>query len=440
MSAFTWSDTSAQKKTFAGRGDRNREKLADVVEVVQFPGPKDYGEYRFIGGPAGTALHWLNTKAKPKPGEKKGKVNSFPKACLGFNAVEAVVDAPEKCPYCTLLENNPRVELRQNVIDRKIQEAGEPRKAKPPTKFERKKRDMLGGSYRFKESKDSPSWTPVRVLTVNPSIGKQLGEITSLNRHVIKGKKQEIGPDHVRYGYDVMVKHNPKADSPNDIYKTQKGEIQRLTEEELEYLLWQLPEHKCETEAEAKKEAKRVMPWLVNREGEYLFPDAQGDGKKDRKNRHKDKFDEDDDEDMEEDDDSDDDDDDDDRRGKSKKSKSKKSNWDEDEDDEDEDDDNDSDDDDDDDEEDDRRSKSKKNKSKSSSKSKSKRSRDDDDDDEEDEDDGKPPFDTDDDDEEEERPRKSKSSKPKSSGKVKTKSKSRRSAKPSLRFKSSIRM
>lgn len=435
MSKFDWSNGG---KTF-NQNSGNRSKLSDSVEVVEYP-KKGYGAYRFMGNPRGTAMHWLTTLAKPKPGEKKARLVSFPKVCLGLDPDTMEIDA-SKCPYCSMLEHNPRIELRQNVIDRKLQE-NEPRNTGKFTKLEAKLSDWNDGKFHIKEGKDIGKWTPVRVLTITPAVGNGITEITSLNTHKTKdGTKKAFGPEHLRFGFDVMIKYDKDASSPSKMYLVQKGDINPLTEEEKEYPIWDIPEHSPEDEKTAEKEAKRIKPYLTNREGELLFPDAKSESKSKKKNNYKDEFDED--EDMEEDDD-------DDRSSKKSKSKSKLKKWDDDDDDESDEDseDEDSEDEEDEDEEDEDERPSKKSKSKakekSSSKSKSKDWDDDDaDDDDDDDDDDEPPFDVDDEDDEEdededERPSRSKlksKSKSKSKSKPKSKMKSKRNAAKPLKIK-----
>lgn len=337
---FNWSN----KGTFSSRNNK-QPKLADSVDVVEFP-DGEYGAYRFGGEPKLRAVHWISTLGKRKDGKGKKK-NTFPKLCLGFDPETGEVNA-EKCPYCTVLEIVPRIEAWQNVIDREAQE-NEPRNAKPPTKKEQKLVSIHGGKYRVKEGKGKGGWTPWKVLTVIPAIGNPLGEIAGLNKHKVKGEKVECGPDHTRYGFDVMIKYDEKA-PPKDKYKVQKGDIKPLTEEELAFPLWAFPDEEVEKEKDALKEAKRVKPFLCNYEGELIFgadsDEDEDDGKKKKKkNQYKDNFDED--EDLEGDDDEDEDEDedeDDDRSSKKSKSKTKakskkSSDWDDDEDEDDDDDD-----------------------------------------------------------------------------------------------------
>lgn len=408
------------------RGDR--QKISDSVEML--PLANSWTTVRMVGKAVTIALHWLNTKpGKPKEGQKpKTKPNSFPKPCHGTFIADdgsTQIDAT-KCPYCKELEHYPRLEAFQNVISRKLQE-DEPRKKGKPTRYERKKRKLLAGVAFYKEDKESEAWTPVRMVRVTSSLGKKISEIASLNtRKGADGVKKAYGPDHSKYGFDLMLKYDENAASPNDMYSAQKGERTSLSEEELEYLRWSISTEIKETLAEAQKEAKRIKPYLCDRQGNLTFPELAEEGKKkgkkDSHGKYRDQFDEDEDD----EDDEDEDDDDDDRRSKkskskkSKKSKGKSKRRDDDENDESDDDDDQfdegtDDDDDDDDDEDDRRSR------KSSKKSKSKkRSRDEDDEDESDEDD----EDEDDDDDRRSRIRKAKLAKAKA--KLKSKGKKRR--------------
>ena len=104
-----------------------RENLADSVDIVKYPDSDEYGAYRFVGEPVLAAYHWFSTVRTPK-GSKKPKISHFSKACVGFDPATGEIDA-SKCAYCGL-DNAPRVEARQNVLDRELQQ-NEPRNAKP---------------------------------------------------------------------------------------------------------------------------------------------------------------------------------------------------------------------------------------------------------------------------------------------------------------------
>jgi len=372
---------------------------------------------RFVGRTVVKAVHWLNTIPKPKKGEKPSrKPASFPKPCLGAYIADdgsTQIDA-KKCPYCSVLEDNPRLEAFVNAIDRDVQE-NPPKRMGKPTRYEKKKQKLSGGVAFYKEDKDTELWTPVRLVRVTPSLARKISEIAGLNTRKTSEGKKAFGPEHPKFGFDLLLKFDKDAKAAGDMYSAQKAEKSKLSEEEASFARWAVPEEKGESEQEAEKEAKRIKPYLCDREMELKFPDenrkAKKGGDSDKHKKYRDQFDEDD---EDEDDDEDDrksskkkrnrfeDDDDDDRP--SKKSKSKKRSRDDDEDEDEDDFDEDTDDEDEDDDDDDRRS-SKKSKSKKSSK---KRSRDDDDE-EDDEDE-----DEEDDDEDEEDDRRSKKSSKKS--------------------------
>ena len=242
-----------------------RENLADSVDIVKYPDSDEYGAYRFVGEPVLAAYHWFSTVRTPK-GSKKPKISHFSKACVGFDPATGEIDA-SKCAYCGL-DNAPRVEARQNVLDRELQQ-NEPRNAKPLSPTEKKFREWNGGKHRIKDGVKKGGYTCARVLKVTPAIGNPVAEITSLNKHKNKktGEKEAYGPNHPRYGFDVMIRFD-KNEAPAKMYSVQKGEVTPLTDEEKEIALWDIPVHKCEDAATAKKEAEKMKKFLCNREGE----------------------------------------------------------------------------------------------------------------------------------------------------------------------------
>lgn len=301
MSKFNWGN----KSNFSQNS--KREQLSDTVEVVKYPDADEYGAYRFVGEPVLAAYHWFSTMREVK-GSKKPKISHFAKACVGFDPATGEVNA-EKCAYCQL-DSSPRIEARQNVIDRELQ-ANEPRNAKPLSSTEKKYQEWNGGKFRIKDGPKKGGYTSARVLKVTPAIGNPVAEITSLNKHKNKktGDREAYGPNHPRYGFDVMIRFD-KDEAPAKMYSVQKGEVTPLTEEEKAIALWRIPEHKAEDEATAKKEAAKMKKFLCTREGELLFPEEAKGGKK--RNQFEDNFDAD--EDMEDEDD---------KKKKKKKSKSR---------------------------------------------------------------------------------------------------------------------
>lgn len=326
-------------------GKEKAPMLSDLAETVNFKDGKAH-TLRAIGPARRVARHWFTVL------NKEGKEARFPKLCLAYNSDSGEFDG--KCPYCDIDPGTPRVEVHQNFIERKYQEDA-PRKPKPPSRAEREVVKHFGEKMFLKESKDSESWTPVRLAGLSTSPARKIADYTEVNKRKTEDGTQVFGPNHPRYGFDVIIKFN-KDRSPAEQYSVMKGENTKLTDEERKYLRWPLDLEKPDTLKEAKVEAERIKKKLAGAEDESDDDDDDDDKPKKSKGKKKSRQVDVEDEDF-------DDDDEDDAPKKKKKSKSR----DEDEDDEDED-------------EDDRPKK----------KSKSKKRRDDDDDDEDDEDEDEP--------------------------------------------------
>lgn len=339
-----------------------QERMSEHVEMLQLS--KKWTTARMVGKSVVKYSHWFSVR------DSEGKKVRFPKPCHGaFIADDGKVQInAKKCPYCSICETEPTAEVFVNVIAR-AEQKNEPRRKGKPTRYERKKQKLAEGVAFYKESKDTEMWTPMRGLRVTTSLGRKISELASLNTRKIDGVKQSFGPDHPKYGFNLLIRYDENAASPNDMYSAQKGELTKLTPEELEYLRWHFPMEIAESRAEAIKEANNLKPRMIDAKGKPVFPELanEASGKKKKKGDHgkyRDQF----------DDDDDAEDDDDDRRS-SKKSKSKKGRDEDEDDDDDFDDGIDEDGEEDDDDDDDDRS------SKKSKKSKSQKSRDDDDDD-----------------------------------------------------------
>lgn len=293
-----WTDTK-QWKT----GNNDQPRMSDQAELLDLSDGK-YHTVRFVGKPSIIAQHWLNTLAK-EGGKSKKAVNNFPKMCHGLvinKDGKAEIEA-EKCAYCTVLEHTPTIEVWINVIDRKIQE-NEPKKKAKHTRAEREKKKLNGMTAFFMEDIDSESWTPMRAMRITPSVGRKISEIASLNTRKVDGVRKAFNPDHSKYGFDLMIKYDSKANSASEMYSIQKGENTALEENEIAYLRWDLSLENTEKPADAAAEAKRTKKFLCNRAGEPTFPDllAEGGAKKKKADhsRYEDNFDEDDDTDDDE--------------------------------------------------------------------------------------------------------------------------------------------
>ena len=332
-------------------GSKDKLKMDDLVDLYQLSSEakNTWVNLRFLPTdmlPVKT--HWIKILA----GKEKKEVK-IPKLCVSFDPdAEGTPKEGTHCPYCELTQGGEdstcqtSVAYYANAIIRDIQE-DEPRKKVKPTTKERKS-GMI--------EKGSKAWTPVRVVRMPNGLAGKLDGLTE--RNIVKSKNKKINGkvfpiDHEKYGIDIAIKYDPKA-AGAEKYQLDKGERSPLTEEEQEYLYWDLSDDLyeklgLESTDEAKKEFKRLD--FVG--GEEIDDDEDEDDDDDddigfasKKKKGKKRRPVDDDDDDDEDDDDDDEDDDEPVRKKKKKpskkplkkkpSKKKKRPVDDDEDDDDE--------------------------------------------------------------------------------------------------------
>ena len=325
--------------------------------------------FRLLGPIRGYAMHWIEIKTKT------GKNVKIPKMCLNYN-MEDDSFGDNGCPYCNLDSKSGRKYL-VNAIWRSAQDK-EPKKVER-TKKESKKQTIFEDYECYIKDPSSKSWTPVVVLNLPVGIVSELNE---LGKNNLNKKGEAFDVNDAKFGVDISILYRPEKAGESK-YRVDSLERTPLTDEEKEYLIYNLEDIPMESMSEAKEEYKNLKKVAVLEEEEddedVDSIDYDDEDETSKKKSKKSRDDDDDDEEDEED------------ERPSKKNKSKKSKYDDDdEDDEDDEEDEDSDDEDeeDDDDEDEKPRK----------KSKSKYDDDEDDDDFEDED-------------EDEKPRKNKKSK-----------------------------
>lgn len=351
-------------------GRKDNMRLEEVVKLLEFA-PDEITPFRLIGDQIlSIKRHWIKIYAG-----KEKKVIKIPRYCLKHNPLNEDEPHDVHCPYCELShgggDSNATASYEffylMNAIDREEQE-NEPAKKSDPTKSEAK--------TGFKDP-NSKTWTPVKVVRIPSSVASRIQELKDLNKAKNKktGKTATYDLDHPKYGCDVMLRYKPKA-SGTDKYSVDKGDRTPITDEEKEFLTYNLsPELLTLTGLLSEKEAAEDF-----KRNEYVGGDetdeddddedsySLGKGKKKKKGDKKKSKSRDDDED---DDDDDDDEDEDEKPSKKKKSKvkSKKKSKSRDDDDDD-------DDDDDEDEKPAKKKKSSKDKKSSKSEKSSKKSKD----------------------------------------------------------------
>lgn len=237
---------SAKPKT--GRKDNLR--LEEVIDILEWQ-PDALTNFRLIGDQIlSIKRHWIKIYAG-----KEKKIIKVPRYCLKHNPLNEDEPHDVHCPYCDLShggsETNATASYEffylMNAIDREEQE-NEPAKKGSPTKSEAK--------TGFKD-KNSKTWTPVKVARLPSSVAGRIQELKDMNKKKDKntGKTKTYDLDHPKFGCDLMLRYKPKA-SGTDKYSVDKGDRTPITDEEKEYLTYNLsPEILTLTGLLSEKEA-----------------------------------------------------------------------------------------------------------------------------------------------------------------------------------------
>ena len=219
-----------EDKGFKGRsihGDRKRRRLDEEVDLVELG--KEFSTLRLVGPVVPYAMWWITIKTQ------QGKEVSIPKIPLGFDTETGDLREDVEDPYAEIEGARLQVFYLVNAIDRSVQEA-EPRNRPKPSESE----DETG----FKE-KGSPTWTPVRVLRMPPMVARQLQRLETTNKWKVKSKDgrtsyRTYDLTHIKRGRDVFLSKDKDANSPSDMYNLSLADKSSVTEEEMDYLIWDI--------------------------------------------------------------------------------------------------------------------------------------------------------------------------------------------------------
>lgn len=242
------------RKPARGFSDMNpstdREKKPDEIVDMLKLGP-DYKPVRMIGGVVPYAKHWIEIK------NREGGTVNIPKTPLNFNSETDTFDSTIENPYDDI-PNTVKTSKHYyvNVIAREEQE-NEPKRQPPHTQREKK--------TGLKE-KDSKSWTPVRVLRVPTTVAKELQNLAKANVRKLKSGPKSFDLTHEKFGRDILILYDEAA-AGSAKYSVSLGERSPLTEEEKEYLVWDLDNLMEPEDLEtAKKEADALAGKISDEE------------------------------------------------------------------------------------------------------------------------------------------------------------------------------
>jgi hypothetical protein len=231
------------------RVGKDSVRLDDIINIVKFP-KKAWLNVRLLDlDIMPMKQHWVNIVA----GKDRREI-SIPKICISFDPQTEGNRKGIICPYCELEGKRDDFKYLANAIMREEQE-DKPRKAKDPSKSERKSG--------FKDP-NSDSWTPVSVIRLPSSLAKKIQDLKALNKKKNKetGENKTYSVSHEKFGCDIGIKFDPDAKG-GDMYQVQLLERTPLTDEEKEFLVYELQEKlldECgrEDETSAKRELAKM--------------------------------------------------------------------------------------------------------------------------------------------------------------------------------------
>ena len=232
----------------------NTPYLKDVCQTLELD--DDFHPVRLLPGSVTTAgVHYLplfNKAGEPVMSKwNKQEQATKPVYCLAWDFDKGRPDPDKDCPYC-----NAKLDLREEsyveVISRNAQD-------NPPAKNKPSAKESKTG---VKDNDNDGSWTPVRVWRLNNTTIGALQKLETLNKRKVDGKSQPVPIDDPEFGCDVYVMYDSSA-APSQRYSIQKDERTPITEEEEEYLVWDVASliaNKCtNSEETAKRDVERYL-------------------------------------------------------------------------------------------------------------------------------------------------------------------------------------
>jgi len=222
-----------------GRKEREPD-IGSLTDVYKFPEGK-WVTLRLLPGVVSNAGYWVSTK------KKDGGKTKFRTNCPSYDPATQERDSTKYDPWRDLQAKESQavkdgdldvkathVQYEQKYFMNAIIRAlvkDEPARKPKHTANERK--------AGFKE-KDSDSWTPIKVVRLGRSLVNKIKDLKGLN--IVEGSKgaKAFPVTDAKYGRDIRVMFD-SSKAPAEQYQVQLGDKRSpLTEEELEYLKWDI--------------------------------------------------------------------------------------------------------------------------------------------------------------------------------------------------------
>lgn len=236
MSKYGISDLSSVQTNKGGKSELVLPQvLLDLFDFKSVEGK--WVTFRLFGDIMSFGNYWIAGV------NKQGVKKRFPQACPSFNYLTGQRESGKYDPWWEVEQHerngseDNKSETVQFTRSFFINAIVRSEQDNEPAKIRKTPEEAESG---FKD-KDSSSWTPVKVLRMPPSLLQKIQELKPLNSVKFKnGSIKCFDVTHPIYGRDIQVKFDDSA-SPANKYSIQLGMKRTpLTEEEKEYLTYDL--------------------------------------------------------------------------------------------------------------------------------------------------------------------------------------------------------
>jgi hypothetical protein len=253
-------------------------RIEEQAQLIELP-DEEYVRGRCVGPVTSVYLIWFNIKTK------SGEIKRVPRVCLDYDP-QAQKFVRDICPYRKSGKGQGSQLYYTNFLSRDIQE-NEPRKPKPHTKSERKKRKLLDEFQAYIKEFGSKSYTPYRLIRITPTLAAKMKNLSTLNVRKVKGVGKKFPIAHPKYGMDIQIMYNSKGVGPAK-YDVQRDERVSLTEKEMNYLFQplDLSSLKPQSLKDAKVDWKNLRNIVVD---DPKKKDKDKDRDRSSKNRNRDR-------------------------------------------------------------------------------------------------------------------------------------------------------
>jgi len=244
-------------------GRDSQPRPEEIVEMLQMPkgkeGAQAYKRFRPVGNVFVAGQHWVTTK------KRDGSVTSFPTPCLNFDPNTGNRDHDGNCPWCSAADKVPKrkgkdgkeAALIRFGVDYYIQGIDRSEQENAPSRMPRLTAEEKESGFK---DINSDSWTPYRVQRLSGQDLKKFRNLKDLNIVKIKGERVAKSVFDVKFGCDVLMKYDKTEAVPGNRWTFSKDERTPLTEEEAEYLTWDLS-LLIPDDLDADHAQKEVLSW-----------------------------------------------------------------------------------------------------------------------------------------------------------------------------------